>query len=57
MIEALFLLFIITSLLILLKKTGYMSYIPKLIYKVIDDNSSKILLENLKRYYDEDLMK
>ena len=53
MIEAFFFVFLITSIIIFILQKKYLSYIPNKIYKYIDDNTSKILLQTLKSSYDE----
>tara|TARA_R110002012_G_scaffold193099_1_gene360709 strand:+ start:142 stop:339 length:198 start_codon:yes stop_codon:yes gene_type:complete len=53
MIEAVFFVFLLTSIIIFIIQKQYLSYIPNKIYKIIDHNSSKILLQTLKSSYDE----
>jgi len=53
MIEALFFVFLLTSIIIFILQKQYLSYIPNKIYKYIDDKTSKILLQTLKSCYDE----
>ena len=53
MIEALFFVFLLTSIIIFILQKQYLSYIPNKIYKYIDDKTSKILLQTLKSSYDE----
>lgn len=53
MIEAIFSVFLLTSLIIFIINKKYLSYIPNKIYKIIDDNSSKILLHTFKSSYTE----
>ena len=56
MIEAVFFVFLLTSIIIFILQKQYLSYIPNKIYKIIDHNSSKILLQTLKSSYDESLL-
>ena len=53
MIEAVFFVFLLTSIIIFILQKQYLNYIPNKIYKFIDDHSSKILLQTLKTCYDE----
>ena len=53
MIEAVFFVFLLTSIIIFIIQKQYLSYIPNKIYKIIDHNSSKILLQTLKTCYNE----
>ena len=53
MIEAIFFVFLITSIIIFIIQKKYLTYIPNKIYKIIDHNSSKILLQTLKTCYNE----
>ena len=53
MIEAIFSVFLLTSIIIFIINKKYLSYIPNKIYKYIDDNTSKILLQTLKSSYTE----
>ena len=53
MIEAIFFVFLITSIIMFIIQKKYLTYIPNKIYKIIDHNSSKILLHTIKLSKDD----